>query len=87
MVPGNEGRTSYTVNEYDKSRVHSFRACLVCAAANEGRDHHLPHLLQAGLTIAGGGTTECRPSMLAAVKGHTQTVKALLSLGANPLAT
>ncbi|XP_045110970.1 serine/threonine-protein phosphatase 6 regulatory ankyrin repeat subunit C-like isoform X2 [Portunus trituberculatus] len=86
MVPGNEGRTSYTANAYKRSRVHSFRACLVCAAANEGHDHLLPHLRQAELTIEGGGTAECRPLMLAAVKSHTQTVKALVSLGANPLA-
>ncbi|XP_063856866.1 ankyrin-1-like isoform X2 [Scylla paramamosain] len=60
---------------------------LLSMAASEGHDHLLPHLLQAGLSIEGGGTTDMTPLMLAAMCGHTQTVKALLDLGGNPLAT
>ncbi|XP_045105065.1 ankyrin repeat and protein kinase domain-containing protein 1-like, partial [Portunus trituberculatus] len=61
--------------------------CLVGSAASEGHHHLLPHLLQAGLNIEGGGTTDKTPLIMAATWGHTQTVKELLSLGANPLAT
>ncbi|XP_063851977.1 ankyrin-1-like isoform X1 [Scylla paramamosain] len=60
---------------------------LVNLAARMGHDHLLPRLLQAGLSIEGGGTDEWTPLMEAAVKGRIQTVKALLTLGANPLAT
>ncbi|XP_063856062.1 serine/threonine-protein phosphatase 6 regulatory ankyrin repeat subunit B-like isoform X1 [Scylla paramamosain] len=61
--------------------------CLVTVAASKGHHHLLRCLLQAGLSIEGGGTTDTTPLMEAAGKGHTQTVKALLTLGANPLAT
>ncbi|MPC21549.1 hypothetical protein E2C01_014537 [Portunus trituberculatus] len=61
--------------------------CMVCVAASEGHDHLLPHLLQAGLSIEGGGTDDMTPLMMAVENGHTHTVKALLSLGANTLAT
>ncbi|XP_045110134.1 LOW QUALITY PROTEIN: ankyrin-2-like [Portunus trituberculatus] len=61
--------------------------CLVCVAASRGNDHLLPHLLQAGLNIEGGGTDDKTPLMEAAGKGNPQTVKVLLSLGANPRAT
>ncbi|XP_045119173.1 ankyrin repeat domain-containing protein 17-like isoform X2 [Portunus trituberculatus] len=61
--------------------------CLVCVAASEGHDHLLPHLLQAGLNIEGGCNYDKTPLMVAAERGHTQTVKAMLCLGANPLAT
>ncbi|XP_063887790.1 uncharacterized protein LOC135115206 [Scylla paramamosain] len=60
---------------------------LVSVATNKGHHHLLPRLLQAGLSIEGGGTTDTTPLMEAARKGHIQTVKALLTLGANPLAT
>ncbi|KAK8375153.1 hypothetical protein O3P69_015606 [Scylla paramamosain] len=60
---------------------------LLSMAASEGHDHLLPHLLQAGLSIEGGGTTDMTPLMVAAQRGHTQTMKALLDLGGNPLAT
>ncbi|XP_063848731.1 serine/threonine-protein phosphatase 6 regulatory ankyrin repeat subunit B-like isoform X2 [Scylla paramamosain] len=60
---------------------------LLTLAASEGHDHLLPHLLQAGLSIEGEGTTDMTPLMVAAGTGHTQTVKALLDLGGNPLAT
>ncbi|XP_063849138.1 ankyrin-1-like isoform X2 [Scylla paramamosain] len=60
---------------------------LLTLAAIKGHDHLLPHLLQAGLSIEGGGTTDWTPLMAAALYGHTQTVKALLNLRGNPLAT
>ncbi|KAK8390778.1 hypothetical protein O3P69_010468 [Scylla paramamosain] len=60
---------------------------LVSVAANKGHHDLLPHLLQAGLSIEGGGTIDRTPLMDAAGNGHTETVKALLTLGANPLAT
>lgn len=60
--------------------------CLVTVAANKGHDHLLSHLLQAGLSIEGGGTHDRTPLMEAAFGGHTKTVKALLALGANPSA-
>ncbi|XP_063854970.1 serine/threonine-protein phosphatase 6 regulatory ankyrin repeat subunit B-like isoform X3 [Scylla paramamosain] len=60
---------------------------LVSVAASNGHHHLLRCLLQAGLSIEGGGTTDTTPLMEAAGKGHTQTVKALLTLGANPLVT
>ncbi|XP_063857741.1 ankyrin-1-like isoform X3 [Scylla paramamosain] len=60
---------------------------LLTLAASEGHDHLLPHLLQAGLSIEGGGTTDNTPLMVAAQRGHAHTVKALLDLRGNPLAT
>ncbi|XP_045122025.1 poly [ADP-ribose] polymerase tankyrase-like isoform X3 [Portunus trituberculatus] len=60
---------------------------LVSEAAFRGHDHLLPRLLQAGLSIEGEGTDNMTPLMHSAVKGHTRTVKALLTLGANPMAT
>ncbi|KAK8396589.1 hypothetical protein O3P69_004929 [Scylla paramamosain] len=62
-------------------------ACLVSVAANKGHYHLLPRLLQEGMNIEGGGTTDSTPLMEAARNGHTKTVKTLLILGANPLAT
>ncbi|XP_063850971.1 serine/threonine-protein phosphatase 6 regulatory ankyrin repeat subunit A-like [Scylla paramamosain] len=59
---------------------------LLTWAAIKGHDHLLTHLLQAGLSIEGGGTTDSTPLMMAAYCGHTHTVKALLDLRANPLA-
>ncbi|XP_063857510.1 serine/threonine-protein phosphatase 6 regulatory ankyrin repeat subunit A-like isoform X2 [Scylla paramamosain] len=60
---------------------------LVSVAAINDHHHLLRCLQQAGLSIEGGGTTDRTPLMEAAWKGHTQTVKALLNLGANPQAT
>ncbi|MPC96881.1 Kinase D-interacting substrate [Portunus trituberculatus] len=61
--------------------------CLVYVAARRGHHRLLPHLLQAGLSIEGGGTNDKTPLMIAAMMGRTQTVMELLPLGANPLAT
>ncbi|XP_063851013.1 ankyrin-2-like isoform X2 [Scylla paramamosain] len=58
---------------------------LLSLAASKGHHHLLPRLLEAGLSIEGGGTTDRTPLMEAAECGHTQTVKALLKLGGNPL--
>ncbi|XP_063875855.1 ankyrin repeat domain-containing protein 65-like [Scylla paramamosain] len=59
---------------------------LLTEAASKGHEHLLSHLLQAGLSIEGGGKTEERPLMMAAIRGHAHTVKALLDLRGNPLA-
>ncbi|XP_063883150.1 uncharacterized protein LOC135112580 isoform X2 [Scylla paramamosain] len=59
---------------------------LLGLAASEGHEHLLSHLLQAGLSIEGGGTTDRTPLMMAALRGHAHTVKALLDLRGNPLA-
>ncbi|KAK8375125.1 hypothetical protein O3P69_017795, partial [Scylla paramamosain] len=59
---------------------------LLDLAASEGHEHLLSHLLQAGLSIEGGGNTDRTPLMIAAMHGHAHTVKALLDLRGNPLA-
>ncbi|KAK8371794.1 hypothetical protein O3P69_016189, partial [Scylla paramamosain] len=59
---------------------------LLTEAASEGHEHLLSLLLQAGLSIEGGGTTDMTPLMMAAQNGHAHTVKALLDLRGNPLA-
>ncbi|XP_063852128.1 serine/threonine-protein phosphatase 6 regulatory ankyrin repeat subunit C-like [Scylla paramamosain] len=59
---------------------------LLTEAASEGHEHLLSLLLQAGLSIEGGGTTDMTPLMMAALNGHAHTVKALLDLRGNPLA-
>ncbi|KAK8371811.1 hypothetical protein O3P69_015707, partial [Scylla paramamosain] len=59
---------------------------LLTVAASEGHEHLLSLLLQAGLSIEGGGTTDMTPLMMAAQNGHAHTVKALLDLRGNPLA-
>ncbi|KAK8371818.1 hypothetical protein O3P69_015707, partial [Scylla paramamosain] len=59
---------------------------LLTVAAFKGHEHLLSLLLQAGLSIEGGGTTDITPLMMAAQYGHAQTVKALLDLRGNPLA-
>ncbi|XP_063854524.1 ankyrin repeat domain-containing protein 42-like [Scylla paramamosain] len=53
---------------------------LLTVAASEGHEHLLSLLLQAGLSIEGGGTTDRTPLMMAAQNGHahTQCVAALL---------
>ncbi|XP_063857454.1 serine/threonine-protein phosphatase 6 regulatory ankyrin repeat subunit A-like isoform X4 [Scylla paramamosain] len=74
-------------SEITVPNVAGMSGSLVGVAASKGHHHLLRCLLQAGLSIEGGGTTDTTPLMEAAGKGHTQTVKALLTLGANPLAT
>ncbi|KAK8375151.1 hypothetical protein O3P69_015605 [Scylla paramamosain] len=59
---------------------------LLTVAASKGHNHLLRHLLQAGLSIEGGDTTDMTPLMLAALRGHAHTVKMLLDLRGNPLA-
>ncbi|XP_063857544.1 ankyrin repeat domain-containing protein 42-like [Scylla paramamosain] len=55
---------------------------LLTVAAFKGHEHLLSLLLQAGLSIEGGGTTDITPLMMAAQNGHAHTVKALLDLRA-----
>ncbi|XP_063854805.1 26S proteasome non-ATPase regulatory subunit 10-like [Scylla paramamosain] len=46
---------------------------LLTVAASEGHEHLLSLLLQAGLSIEGGGTTDRTPLMMAAQNGHAHT--------------
>ncbi|KAK8371859.1 hypothetical protein O3P69_011830 [Scylla paramamosain] len=92
VAEGDEARVRSSLargahSEITVPTVAGMSGSLVCVAANKGHHHLLRCLLQAGLSIEGGGTTDTTPLMEAAVMGHTQTVKALLTLGANPLAT
>ena len=60
--------------------------CLVAIAARYGHSHLLSTLLDEGLNLEGSGTLDDTPLMLSAFSGHLETIKALLSLGANPFA-
>lgn len=60
--------------------------CLLSLVAWKGHTHLLDTLLEAGLSVEGSGTTNWKPLMLAAKRGHMGMVKELLSRGANPLA-
>ncbi|KAG0717476.1 Ankyrin-2 [Chionoecetes opilio] len=67
--------------------IHNNTCCLLTLAAWEGRTDLLPLLLGAGLSVEGGGTTVITPLVAAVRRGHADTLKALLSLGADCLAT
>lgn len=59
---------------------------LLTLAAWHGHTHLVAPLLDAGLSVEGGGTTNWTPLIVAARQGHAKMVKELLAHGANPLA-